>query len=102
AAFSGRGGGLPAAARRPVTDGVRMCLAALRADSTPAEIVAALPVAVAALVRARLGQALMQPDPSLSTAADLLRMVNGSPVEERFATALDTYMTTVIENGLGA
>src|ERR1043166_774333 len=44
----------------------------------------------------------MQPDPSLSTAADLLRMVNGAPVEEKFATALDTYMTTVIENGLGA
>jgi citrate synthase len=102
AAFSRIGEWLPAAVRRPITDGVRMCLAALRADSTPAEIVAALPVAVAALVRARLGQALMQPDPSLSTAADLLRMVNGAPVEEKFATALDTYMTTVIENGLGA
>jgi len=102
AAFSRIGEWLPVAVRRPVADGVRMCLAALHADATPATIVAAMPVAVAALMRARLGQALMQPDPSLSTAADLLRMVNGAPVEERFAAALDTYMTTVIDNGLSA
>ena len=44
----------------------------------------------------------MPPDPSLTTAADFLRMVNGAAVEERFATALDTYITTVIDNGLSA
>ena len=99
-AFSRIGEWLPAAVRRPMIDGLRMCLAALHEDSTPAMIVAALSVGVAALARARLGQALMQPAPSLSTAADLLRMINGAPVEDRYARALDTYMTTVIDNGL--
>jgi citrate synthase len=102
AAFSRIGEWLPAAVRRPVTDGVRMCLAALQADSSPATIVASLPVAVSALVRARLGQALMQPDPQLSMAADFMRMVNGAAVEERYVDALETYWTTVIDNGLSA
>jgi citrate synthase len=100
-AFSRLGDWLPAATKRAPIEGMRMALAALPDDSTPAAVAAALPVAVAALVRGRAGKPPVAPDPSLSTAADLLRMVAGAPVEARFATALDTYLTTVIDNGLG-
>ena len=51
--------------------------------------------------RARAGRTPMPPDPSLPTAADLLRMIEGAAVEEKFVTALDSYLTTVIDNGLG-
>jgi citrate synthase len=100
-AFSRLDDWLPAAGRRPLTEGVRMALAALPDDSTPATIAAALPVGIAALLRTRGGKAPLPPDPSRPTAADFLRMVNGTAVEERFATALDSYLTTVIDNGLG-
>jgi citrate synthase len=46
------------------------------------------------------------PDPNLGTAADFLRMLHGaapeSPGEAARAQALDAYITTVIDNGLGA
>jgi citrate synthase len=100
-AFSRLDEWLPAASRRPLIEGVRMALAALPDDSTPTTIAAALPVAIAALLRSRDRKPLLPPDPALPTAADLLRMVNGATVEERFATALDSYLTTVIDNGLG-
>jgi citrate synthase len=100
-AFSRLDDWLPAASRRPLVEGVRMGLAALPDDSTPATIAAALPVAIAALLRSRGGKALLPPDPALPTAADFLRMLNGAAVDERFVTALDSYLTTVIDNGLG-
>jgi citrate synthase len=101
-AFSRLDDWLPAAARRPPLDGMRMCLAAVLPDSAPAAVLAALPVGIAAILRARAGKAPVPPDPALTTAADLLRMARGAPVEARFATALDNYLTTVIDNGLGA
>jgi citrate synthase len=100
-AFARRDDWLPVAAKHPPIEGLRMALAALPDASTPAEILATLPVATAALLRVRDGKAPIKPDPSLSTAADVLRMVNGAAVEERFATALDSYITAVIDNGLG-
>src|SRR5262245_21820241 len=101
-AFSRLGEWLPGAARRPPIEGLRLCLGALPDDSAPAAIAAALPVGIAALLRTRAGQPLVPPDPALASAADFLRMVNGAPVEDRFAAALDSYWTTVIDNGLGA
>jgi citrate synthase len=99
-AFSRLDDWLPAAARRPPIEGLRMALAALPDDSTPAAIAATLPVAAAALLRARDGKAPLPPDPALSTAADLLRMINGA-AEARLVAALDAYLTIVIDNGLG-
>src|SRR5262245_33717805 len=93
---------LSTAARRPPIEGLRLALAALPDDSTPAAIAATLPVAVAALIRARAGKPPVAPDASLTTAADVLRMVNGEPVAAGFATALDSYLTAVIDNGLGS
>jgi citrate synthase len=100
-AFSRLDDWLPGAARRPPIEGLRMGLAALRDDSAPAAIAATFPVAIAALIRAGNGKPPVPPDPSLTTAADFLRMVNGAAVDARFAAALDSYLTTVIDNGLG-
>jgi citrate synthase len=92
---------LPAAAKRLPIEGLRMALAALPDASTPTEILATLPVATAALLRMRDGKVPIEPDKALTTAEDFLRMAGGAAVEARFATALDSYITTVIDNGLG-
>src|SRR5947207_13144203 len=86
--------------KRPLIEGVRLALAALPEDSTPAEILATLPVAIAALLRRRAGAAPLAPEPSRGTADDLLRMAHGKPVPAAMAEALDTYFTVVFENGL--
>ncbi|HJU16595.1 MAG TPA: citrate synthase [Stellaceae bacterium] len=99
-AFAHLGEWLSPAAARPLVDGVRLSLEYLPADSTPAAILAALPVAVAALVRAGRGEAPVPPDPALATAADLLRMIQGAPAPAAMAEALDTYFAAVLENGL--
>ena len=101
-AFAALGGWLEAARHRPPLEAVRQCLAALPDDAAPAIIAGALPVGIAALLRARQGASPLAPDPALDTAADFLRMLHGAPVEPRLARALDTYMTVVIDNGLGA
>ena len=52
-AFAQMNDWLGAAAKRPLLEGVRIALAALPEDSSPAVIAATLPVAIAALVRTR-------------------------------------------------
>jgi len=93
---------LPAATRRKPLEATRLLLAAVPDASTPAQIAAALPVGIAALIRSRSGKPPVAPDPSLTTAADFLRMIAGAASKEGFAQALDAYMTTVIDNGLSA
>jgi citrate synthase len=100
AAFARLGDWLDMAARRPITEGIRLSLAVLPEDSAPAAILAMLPVAIAALVRAKRGLAPLAPDTKLGTAADLLRMIHGAPAAESMAEALDIYWTSVIDNGL--
>lgn len=100
AAFARLGAWLDAARSRPLDAGVRLALEFLPEDSPPAAILAALPVAVAALVRAQRGAVPLPPDPALSTAADLLRMIEGAPPPAPMAEALDTYLAAVCENGL--
>jgi citrate synthase len=100
-AFAAMNDWLGAAAKRPLLEGVRVALAALPEDSKPADIHAALPVATAALIRLRDGKSAVKPDPALSTAADFLRMLRGAPASANEVRALDTYLTTVCENGLG-
>ena len=92
---------LAAAAKRPLLEGIRIALAALPDDSTPAAIAATLPVAIAALVRTRDRKPVLPPDPTLTTAADFLRMLKGAPAQADEVRALDTYFTAVCENGLG-
>jgi citrate synthase len=69
--------------------------------ATPAEIAATLPVAIAALVRMRDGKAPVKPDSALGTAADFLRTMRDAAASAAEVRALDTYFTTVCENGLG-
>jgi len=101
-AFSRLGDWLPTATRREPLEATRLLLAAVPDESTPAQIAAALPVGIAALIRSRDGKSPVAPDPSLTTAADFLRMIAGVAGKEGFAQALDAYMTTVIDNGLSA
>lgn len=85
---------------RTFIEGVRLALAALPEASTPAEILATLPVAIAALLRRNAGAAPLVPDPARGTADDLLRMVHGHSVAPVMAEALDAYFASVIDNGL--
>jgi len=102
AAFAALPAWLDAAARRPMDAAVRLCLAQLADDSTPAAIVAALSVGVPALIRARRGEASVAPDASLGTAADLLRMTHGTTPDPARVAALDGYFTAMMDSGLNA
>ncbi len=74
---------------RPLVEGVRLALATLPDDTTPAAILATLPVAIAALLRTQSGAAPLAPDPARGTTDDLLRMEHGPPVAPVMAEALD-------------
>jgi citrate synthase len=102
AAFAQLTGWLGAARSRPLGEAVRLAIAAIPDDTDPLGIAGALPVAIAALLRARQGKPPVAPDPALSTAADFLRMLEGAPVTETRAAGLDAYLTTLIDNGLAA
>ncbi|HWB50849.1 MAG TPA: citrate synthase [Stellaceae bacterium] len=91
---------LDRAGSRTVPAGVRSALANLPETADPPAILATLPVAIGALLRRRQGAAPLAPDPTLTTAADLLRMVHGRAVDPAMAEALDTYWTALIDNGL--
>jgi citrate synthase len=100
AAFADLDGWLGAATRRPLFEGVRRCLAALSDAMPPAGIIAALSVGVPALLRGARGEQPVPPDPSLGTAADLLRTLHGAPAGEASVAALDIYFTVMAESGL--
>jgi len=65
-------------------------------------LLAAPAVFTAAVVRAQAGEAPVAPDPALSHAADILRMLRGAPATQAEADALDTYLVTVADHGLNA
>jgi len=81
----------------PLTQGMRLALANLPDDAPPVNIVATLSVAVPVLLR---GATVLPPDPTLGTAADLLRMLHGRPAPEAHVAALDTYFSVMAESGL--
>lgn len=62
----------------------------------------ALPVFLAALLRAAEGKPALAPDPALTTAQDLLRMSRGGRADAVFENALDTYLATVADHGFNA
>jgi citrate synthase len=62
----------------------------------------ALPVFLAALVNRAKGTTPLAPDPTLSTAQDLLRMIRGQRAGEVFEKGLDTYLATVADHGFNA
>jgi citrate synthase len=92
---------LPSVAGRPLDVAVRIGLAAIPDDISPAEIVATLAVLVPAILRAAAGTTLLPPDPRLPVAADVLRMLHGVVPSEAQAKTLDTYFAVMAESGLG-
>ena len=70
----------------------------------PAHLMAtgALPVFLAALLRRADDKAPIAPEPSLGTAADLLRMLRGERAPEAEERALDAYLTTIADHGFNA
>ncbi|MEZ5315905.1 MAG: citrate synthase/methylcitrate synthase [Vicinamibacterales bacterium] len=78
-------------------------------DLEPAErerqalrLAAMTPSIVAAAWRARTGQAVVAPDPSLGFAADYLRMVTGEAPPAQAARALEQYLLLTIDHGFNA
>ncbi|MBT9446943.1 MAG: citrate synthase/methylcitrate synthase [Hyphomonadaceae bacterium] len=66
-------------------------------------LVAAGPVYTAAAARRMQGRAPVAPDPTLSHAADFLRMLTGVPANAPdAAAALDAYLVTIADHGLNA
>ncbi len=102
AAHAKLGDWLPATTGKTLFEGMRTALAALPDGADPATIVGAFTVAVPALLRAASGQLPVPPDPSLSTAADIIRMLRGSATDAARVAALDTYFTVMAESGLSA
>ncbi|MBM3533245.1 MAG: citrate synthase/methylcitrate synthase [Alphaproteobacteria bacterium] len=105
AAFARVGRATSAGAGLEPVPGLRAALATLPEVEGlhPAFVLAgAAPVFLAALLRQNEGQAATAPDPSLATAADLLRMLRGTPASPAEVAALDAYITTVSDHGLNA
>nr|WP_294511944.1 citrate synthase [uncultured Rhodopila sp.] len=102
AAYETVGTWLPLAAGRPLFEGMRIGLASLPDTAAAADVVAALTVGVPALLRQVSDQPPLAPDPALSTAADLLRMLHGRTQAPARVAALDTYFTVMCESGLSA
>lgn len=101
-AFAGVPDWLPETVGRPLFEGVRIAIAAQPDRADGVALVGAMTVAVAALVRQAAGFAPVPPDPELSTAADLLRMMHGRDPDAAQVAALDTYFTVMAESGLSA
>ncbi|MEO8112889.1 MAG: citrate synthase/methylcitrate synthase [Phenylobacterium sp.] len=70
--------------------------------ATALRLIAAPAVFTAAVVRAQAGEAPVRPDPSLSHAADILRMLRGKAPGAAETAALDAYLVTVSDHGLNA
>jgi citrate synthase len=102
AAFSGLNTWLGLARGRTLFEGMRLGLACQPDTATPAELVGATTVIVAALLRIQNDRVPVAPDPALSTAADLLRMWHGTAADPAMVAALDTYFTVMAESGLSA
>lgn len=96
---------LAAARELPIGAGIRAATAALGPEpDLPAEIVltGAMPVIVAALMRAQTHHAAVPPDRTRSHAADLLYMLRDGPASSREVRALNAYLVTVSDHGMNA
>lgn len=86
-------------------EGLRVGLAMLP-DSDPMPhhylVCGALPVFLAALLRASEDKPALAPDTTLTTAQDLLRMIRGRRANAAFERGLDTYLATVADHGFNA
>ncbi|MBD1549075.1 citrate synthase/methylcitrate synthase [Roseibium aggregatum] len=100
---------LPAMEKAPAGIGVynrmRLGICALPEDTglTEAELISgALPVLLASAARLEAGDIPISPDPTLSSAEDLLRMLAGMRPLAYAVNALDRYLVTILDHGLNA
>jgi citrate synthase len=70
--------------------------------ATALRLIAAPAVFTAAVVRRQAGEPPLAPDPTISHAADILRMLRGEPAPAAEVRAFETYLVTVIDHGLNA
>jgi len=70
--------------------------------ATALRLIAAPAVFTAAVVRRQSGEPPLAPDPTLSHAADILRMLRGAAAPAAEVKAFETYLVTVIDHGLNA
>ncbi len=92
-----------ALARESGMDALRAATAHLdESFATPTRLAGAVAVFAAAWARGRKGQSPIAPDPSLSHAADYLRMIDGEAPSPARAAAVDTYLVTVSDHGMNA
>jgi len=101
-AFAAMPSWLGASAGKSLFEGLRIALADQPDTAGPADLLAALTVAVPALVRQAAGQTPVPPDPASDTATDLLRMMHDAQPDPAQAAALDVYFTVMAESGLSA
>src|SRR6185295_18066834 len=87
-------------------DALRAALAHLQASGDLEKdrllLTGAAAVFAAAWTRLLAGQAPIEPHPSLSHAADYLRMATGRPPAEPLVDGLDSYLCCVVDHGLNA
>ncbi|HEY1414674.1 MAG TPA: citrate synthase/methylcitrate synthase [Caulobacteraceae bacterium] len=92
-------------ARHPPVEAMRALTARL-ADgdelATALRLTAAPAVFTAAALRVRAGQRPIEPDPSLSHAADILRLCRGEPASPAEVAALEAYLVTICDHGFNA
>ena len=89
----------------PPVDAVRALLSRLEDGSdlgTALRLVAAPAVFTPAVIRLARGLEAVPPDPSLSHAGDMLRMLYGKAASPAQAASLDRYLVTASEHGLNA
>jgi len=89
----------------PPADALRALVARLEdgTDIATALTLAAAPaVFTSAVIRAKRGLEAVPPDPGLSHAADMLRMLQGTVPDAVQAAALDRYLVSASDHGLNA
>jgi citrate synthase len=82
-------------------EALRACLDLLPNPVDDLELVAMMPVALAAHHRVRAKLAPIAPDPSLDHCEDFLRMMD-LPIHSQAVQGLQTYLITVAEHGMNA
>jgi citrate synthase len=91
--------------RLPPVDAVRTLISRLDDGTnlcTALSLVAAAAVFAPAVVRLTRGLSPIPPDPSMTHAADMLRMLHGSEADPAQVVALDRYLVSAIDHGLNA
>ncbi len=95
---------LPPAAKLSPIEALRLLLAAVpdAAPDLPLRLTAAMAVGLTGVLRVHSGAAPVRPDAELGHAADLLRMLRGTPAAPDEVAALETYLLTAADHGLNA